>query len=158
MELQGRAVTGPCANRVTPCRQERYQFTTGRVEYRVTNDGLLLVTRGAEVLVKERGRWQPEAARPAPAPGALAQRVGVRLQSGYASARSKLLGTAWKADPSRSEDRVHKQLPYRQYTEVVCGEGYDAVCSGRFVKAGRAIVLKFDQRTRTPHVISVDED
>lgn len=158
IELQGRAVMRLCADRVTPCSHEGYQFTKGRVEYRVTNDGLLLVTRGAEVLVEERGRWHPEAAQPAPAPGALAQRVGVQLQSGYASARSKLLGTAWKADASRREVSVQKQLPYGLYPEVVCGEGYDAACSGRFLKSGHAILLTFDQRTKTLPVISVDED
>jgi hypothetical protein len=84
--------------------------------------------------------------------------VGVQLQSGYASARAKLLGTAWKADSSRREFSVHKQLPYRRYPEVVCGEGYDAVCSGRFTKSGQAILLTIDPKTRTLQVISVDED
>jgi hypothetical protein len=53
---------------------------------------------------------------------------------------------------------VHKQLPYRRYPEVVCGEGYDAVCSGRFTKSGQAILLTIDPKTRTLQVISVDED
>jgi hypothetical protein len=158
IELQGHAVMRPCADRVTPCSHEGYRFTRGQVEYRVTNDGLLLVTRGAEVLVEERGLWQAEAAPQAPAPGALSRRVGVQLQSGYASARAKLLGTAWKADSSRREFSVHKQLPYRRYPEVVCGEGYDAVCSGRFTKSGQAILLTIDPKTRTLQVISVDED
>lgn len=158
IELQGRAVMRLCADRLTPCSHEGYRFTSGAVEYRVTNDGRLLVTRGAEVLVEERGRWQTEAVPPAPAPGALARRVGIQLPSGYASARSKLLGAAWKADASRKEFSVQTQLPDGPYPEVVCGAGYDAACSGRFVKSGHAILLTFDQRIKTLPLISVDED
>lgn len=156
--LEGQAVMRLCADRVTPCTHEGYWFTSGQVEYRVTHDGLLLVTRGSEVLVEERGQWQAAAAQRAAAPGALARRVGVQLQSGYASARARLLGMSWKADSGRAEFSVHKQLAYRQYPEVLCGEGYDAVCSGRFVKSGQAILLTIDQRTSTLRVTSVDED
>ena len=154
--LQGQAVTRLCADRVTACSHEGYRFTSGRVEYRVTHDGLLLVTQGSKVLVEERGRWQPAAA-PA-APGTLAQRVGVQLRSGYASARAKLLAASWKADSGWGDSGVHEQLAYRQYPEVVCGDGYDAVCTGRFEKSGQAILLTIDQRTSTLRVTSVDED
>lgn len=156
--LQGRAVMRLCADRVTPCSHEGYRFTSGQVEYRVTNDGLLVVTRGSEVLVEERGQWQSAAAQPPAAPGTLAQRVGVQLQSGYASARARLLAASWKADSGWGESGVHKQLAYRQYPEVVCGDGHDAVCTGRFEKSGRAILLTIDQRTSTLRVTSVDED
>jgi hypothetical protein len=84
--------------------------------------------------------------------------VGVQLQSGYASARTKLLAILWKADSGWGESGVHKQLAYRQYPEVVCGDGYDAVCTGRFEKSGQAILLTIDQRTSTLCVTSVDED
>lgn len=156
--LQGQAVTRLCADRVTPCSHEGYRFTSGQVEYRVTHDGHLLVTHGSKVLVEERGQWQPAAAQQPGAPGTLAQRVGVRLQSGYATARAKLLGTSWKADSGWRESGVHKQLAYRQYPEVVCGDGYDAVCTARFEKAGQAILLTIDQGSSALRVTSVDED
>ena len=156
--LRGQAVMRPCADRVTPCGHEGYRFTSGQVEYRVMQDGLLLVTQGGKVFLEERGQWQSAAAQPPAAPGTLAQRVGVRLQSGYTTARAKLLGTSWKADSDWGESGVHKQLAYRRYPEVLCGDGFDAVCTGRFEKGGQAILLTIDQRSSTLRVTSVDED
>ena len=157
--LQGQVVMRPCAEGVTPCSHKGYRFASGQVEYRVTYDGLLLVTHGSKVLVEERGQWQPAAVLQQPvASGTLAQRVGVQLQSGYATARAKLLGTSWKADSDWGKPGVGKQLAYRQYPEVLCGDGYDAVCTGRFEKAGQAILLTIDQRSSTLRVTSVDKD
>jgi hypothetical protein len=156
--LQGQAVMRLCADGVTPCSHEGYRFTSGQVEYRVTHDGLLLVTHGSKVLVEERGQWQPAAAQQPVAPGTLARHVGVQLQSGYASARSKLLAASWKAESGWGKSGVHKQLAYRQYPEVLCGEGYDAICTGRFEKSGQAILLTIDPRTSTLRVTSIDED
>jgi hypothetical protein len=156
--LKGEAVMHLCPDRVTPCSHEGYRFKSGKVEYRVTPDGLLLVTRGSEVLVEERGRWQPAAAERTAATVTLARSVGVQLQSGYATARAKLLGSSWNADSARGNSGVRKQLAYRQYPEILCGEGYDAVCTGRFVKSDQAVLLTIDQRTSTLRVTSVDED
>jgi hypothetical protein len=130
----------------------------GKVEYRVTPDGLLLVTQGSDVLVEERGEWQAEAAQRTASPATLAQSVGVRLQSGYATARASLLGAAWKADAAWGLAGVHQALTYRQYPEILCGEGYDAVCTGRFQKADRAILVMVDPRSKTLRVTSVDAD
>jgi hypothetical protein len=156
--LQGQAVMRLCADRVTPCGHEGYRFTSGQVEYRVTHDGLLLVTRGSEVLVQERGQWQPAATQRVAAPETLAQRLGLRLHSRYASARARLLSTSWKPDLKHGEFSVHTEPPYRQYPEVVCGDGRDAVCSGRFLKSGRAVLLIIDQGSRALRVTSIDED
>ena len=155
--LKGEAVMHLCPDRVMPCSHEGYRFKSGKVEYRVTPDGMLLVTRGSEVLVEERGTWQPTAAEQV-ASVALAQSVGVQLESGYAVARAKLLGTSWKADSAWGKSGVHGQLAYRQYPEILCGEGYDAVCTGRFKKAEQAILLTIDQRTSKLRVTSVDQD
>jgi hypothetical protein len=50
------------------------------------------------------------------------------------------------------------KLAYPQYAEVVCGEGRDAVCSGRFEKAGRAILLSLDPKKKPMRVTSIDQD
>jgi uncharacterized protein YecT (DUF1311 family) len=47
--------------------------------------------------------------------------AGVQLQSSYATARSKLLGSAWTADSTWGKSGVHKQLAFQQYPEVLCG-------------------------------------
>lgn len=56
--LKGKALMHMCPDRVTPCSHEGYEFKNGNVEYRVTNDGLLVVSRGPKVLLEERGKWQ----------------------------------------------------------------------------------------------------
>jgi hypothetical protein len=88
----------------------------------------------------------------------LTKSVGVQLQSSYATARSKLLRSAWTADSTWGESGVHKQLAFQQYPEVLCGEGYHAVCTGRFEKNGRAILLTIDPKTKKLQVTSVDQD
>ena len=88
----------------------------------------------------------------------LPKAVGVQLQSSYATARSQMLRSAWTADSTWGKSGVHKRLAFQQYPEVLCGEGYDAVCSGRFEKNGRVILLTIGPKTKKLQVISVDED
>ena len=156
--LKGQAVMRLCPDRVTPCSHEGYRFKSGRIDYRVTPDGLLRVTQGSKVLVEERGQWQTGASQQPAAPDPLVQGLGVPLPSSYASARAKMLGKAWEPDASHGASAVSGHLAYPQYPEVVCGEGYDAVCSGRFKKAGDAILLSLDPRTKTLPVTSIDRD
>jgi hypothetical protein len=156
--VKGQAVMRMCADRVTPCSHEGYRFKSGSVEYRVTPDGRLLVTQGSKVLVDEQGQWQTAAAQQPASPDPLAQALGVQLPSGYASARARLLRTSWKPDSSRGAGGAPGRLAYPQYPEVVCGQGYDAVCSGRFEKAGEAILLSIDPKTSTLPVTSIDRD
>jgi hypothetical protein len=156
--LRGRVIVRLCADGITPCGSQGYRFTSGKVAYRVTLEGLLLVTQGSDVLVEEHGEWQPESAQRPAAPATLAQRVGVRLLSGYAAARATLLDAAWNADAGWGLAGVHGQLAYRQYPEVLCGDGRDAVCTGRFQKAGQAVLVTIDQRSSTLRVTSVDAD
>jgi hypothetical protein len=56
--LKGKAVMRMCPDRVTPCSHDGYTFKNGSVEYRVTPDGLLVVSHGTKVLVEELGEWQ----------------------------------------------------------------------------------------------------
>jgi hypothetical protein len=88
----------------------------------------------------------------------LTKSVGVQLQSSYATARSQLLRSAWTPDSTWGKSGVHKQLAFQQYPEVLCGEGRDAACSGRFEKNGKAILLTIDSKTKKLQVTSVDED
>lgn len=94
----------------------------------------------------------------AAASASLTKAVGVQLQSSYATARSKLLRSAWTADSAWGESGVHKRLAFQQYPEVLCGEGFHAVCTGRFERNGRAILLTINPKTTKLQVTSVDED
>lgn len=55
--LQGRTVHSLCGDGA-PCRFLGYIFESGSYRYRVGEEGLLVVTRGDEVLVSERGEWR----------------------------------------------------------------------------------------------------
>lgn len=57
--LKGQAVMHMCPDRITPCSHEGYRFKNGNVEYRVTPDGMLVVSQGSKVIAKEQGAWQP---------------------------------------------------------------------------------------------------
>jgi hypothetical protein len=65
---------------------------------------------------------------------------------------------SWKPDANREQPGAGGARAYPQYPEIVCGQGYDAVCSGRFEKAGEAIVLSLDPRTKALRVTSIDRD
>ena len=55
--LRGRTKHSVCADGVTPCRFQGYEFTNGATDYWVSNEGRLLVTQGRKVLVDEQGSW-----------------------------------------------------------------------------------------------------
>ncbi len=61
----GKSITGKgtslmhmCPDGITPCRHLGYQWRHGNVVYTVTDEGDLLVKKGAKVLVKEHGEWR----------------------------------------------------------------------------------------------------
>jgi hypothetical protein len=58
VKLRGRTKHSMCADGVTPCGFQGYEFRSGDAYYRVLEDGQLLVMKGKRVLVEERGEWQ----------------------------------------------------------------------------------------------------
>jgi hypothetical protein len=56
--LRGRTKHGLCADGVTPCGFQGYEFKNGATYYRVLEDGSLLVTQGEKVLLEEKGNWE----------------------------------------------------------------------------------------------------
>ena len=56
--LTGRTVHSATADDVTPSQFWGYEFTNREAIYFVGADGELLVTRGTNVLVDERGTWK----------------------------------------------------------------------------------------------------
>lgn len=56
--LRGTTKHSLCADGVTPCTFQGYEFSNGKTFYRVLADGTLLVTQGKKVLVKETGTWE----------------------------------------------------------------------------------------------------
>jgi hypothetical protein len=63
--------------------------------------------------------------------------LGLRQSESYVHARDKLLKQGWTLD----QKGFPEGPDYRLFPEVVCGRGYDAVCSVRFQKSGIHIML-----------------
>lgn len=58
IELKGKTLHSLCADGVTPCRFQGYQFKNGNTTYKVFESGLLQVIQNNEtVLVEEQGDW-----------------------------------------------------------------------------------------------------
>src|SRR5262249_53893645 len=67
---------------------------------------------------------------------------GIRLRMPYREARQRMIKHGWAPDstePIARHTRAH--LPYPALPEVLCGEGYDAICSGWFTKGSESRLL-----------------
>lgn len=58
IKLQGRTKHSMCADGVTPCAFQGYEFRNRGTYFRVLQGGELLVMQGDKVLVEEKGEWQ----------------------------------------------------------------------------------------------------
>jgi hypothetical protein len=67
----------------------------------------------------------------------LARSYGVQLGAPYAKVKRELLRNAWKIDRAwlRNQSAAHHDR------ELICGAGYDAVCSTAFVRGDRHAYL-----------------
>jgi hypothetical protein len=63
------------------------------------------------------------------------RKYGIKLKMPYAEARERMLRNGWKPDLAEAELRYQGNYrPYRDFPEILCGEGYDAICSAPFIK------------------------
>ena len=58
IRLRGKTKHSMCADGVTPCQFQGYEFKNGTAYYRVLEDGSLLVMQGKKVLLEEKGNWE----------------------------------------------------------------------------------------------------
>ena len=56
--LRGRTLHSLCADGVTPCHFQGYEFKNGATRYLVMADGDFSILRGKKVVLNERGAWQ----------------------------------------------------------------------------------------------------
>lgn len=82
----------------------------------------------------------------------------VKINDHYAGARLKLIRQGWQIDREWGISGVHEKLTYAQYPEVLCGEGYQAVCTGRFKKGDSAILLTINQFKKNFPVKYINND
>jgi hypothetical protein len=59
----------------------------------------------------------------------------------YTSAKTLLIDKGWEVDSTYASERDAGEMPPYGFTEVICGHGRQAVCSARFPRNGREIML-----------------
>ena len=67
---------------------------------------------------------------------------GIHLRMSYREARQRMIKHGWAPDPIEANARhTAAHPPYPEFPEVLCGEGYDAICSGWFSKGSESRML-----------------
>ena len=74
---------------------------------------------------------------PASAATPLLTQLGLKSGMEYSSAKERMLHRGWSVDAP--EPANHR--PYASAPEVTCGQGWDAVCTARFINRGKAVML-----------------
>jgi hypothetical protein len=82
----------------------------------------------------------------------------VQINEDYKTARQKMLSQGWKLDVEWGVSGVHEKLAFTEYPEVLCGEGYSAICTGRFKKGDAAVLLTIDQFKKRLPVTFISND
>lgn len=63
------------------------------------------------------------------------RKYGIKLKMPYAEARKRMLRNGWKPNFAEAEFGYQSNYrPYKHFPEILCGEGYDAICSAPFIK------------------------
>jgi len=68
----------------------------------------------------------------------LLKKLGLEKGQSYSTARATLVKRGWQIDYAHAEN--NQTSPYG-FKEVVCGNGWQAVCSARFMRASQEIML-----------------
>lgn len=87
-----------------------------------------------------------------------AEQPGVKVGSSYAKTRANLLASGWRTDEEWGISGPHRSRSFNQYPEILCGEGYDAICTGRFLNASGALLVTIDQKKKALPVTHVEAD
>lgn len=92
-----------------------------------------------------------------PAHAEQAEDGGIKPGVSYAEARSHLLAQGWQPEGDRAGAGRPSGLG-GQFPEVVCGSGRDAMCTGRFLRAGKAVIVAVDQNKKALPVTFIERD
>lgn len=75
------------------------------------------------------------------APSALLKTLGLRQGQSYASAKTQLIQKGWKVNATNPSTRQADEAPPYGFKEVICGNGWQAVCSAQFFRNNNAVML-----------------
>jgi hypothetical protein len=164
--LRGRTLHSRCADGVTPCQFQGYVFNSGNSTYTVTQGGDLIVMQGKKTLLREHGTLSAEscvkirsgddgqscmAFRAEERKKAAAQ--GLQLGEPYAKVKQHLLRTGWSID---QKARAANLRPAPIKDDLVCGSGWDAVCSTVFQKKRVTVSLVLSGTNEGTPLIGVE--
>ena len=71
----------------------------------------------------------------------LIKELGLKEGESYASAKAKLIKRGWKIDMAYVDEMNLLKSPPYGFREVICGNGWDASCSARYLREERSIML-----------------
>lgn len=80
------------------------------------------------------------------APIAFLKTLGLREGQSYASAKTQLIQKGWKVDAAYASTHEAGEAPPYGFKEVICGHGWQAVCSARFLRSDKAVMLTLHPR------------
>jgi len=83
----------------------------------------------------------------------IARSYGVRLGMPYAQVKRELLRTGWKVDSDwlRAQDAAGRE------GDLICGSGYDAVCSAAFTRGDRRAFLTLSGTNPGSPLTTIDD-
>ncbi|MDB5934973.1 MAG: hypothetical protein JWQ01_2317 [Massilia sp.] len=169
--LRGRTMHSKCADGVTPCQFQGYVFTSGRSSYTVTQGGELIVMQGEKTLVQEKGTWAISAAHAEPCVKVRsgderescmkfsaeerkkAAALGLQLGTPYAKVKQHLAKNGWSVDQKWIDANL---MPAPIKNDLVCGSGWDAVCSTAFRKNRQTVSLLLSGTNEGTPLIGVE--
>jgi hypothetical protein len=74
-------------------------------------------------------------------PSSLLKTLGLHAGQSYSLAKTQLIAKGWKVDTSYSQAHEAAEPHSYGFNEVVCGRGWQAVCSARFLRKDQKIML-----------------
>lgn len=88
----------------------------------------------------------------------ISREIGLLLESPYAEARKRLMDLSWRPDISWGTSGVGQEPAFKAFPEVLCGHGWDAICTARLSRAGLDILVTVDQKDPDLRVVHVARD
>lgn len=74
-------------------------------------------------------------------PSSLLKTLGLQAGQSYGLAKTQLIAKGWKVDSTYAPAREAGEIAPYGFKEVVCGNGWHAVCSARFLRNDQEIML-----------------
>jgi hypothetical protein len=102
----------------------------------ITFPGAVRITTGLALLMAIVSTWSFAADN-----NGLLKELRIKKGQEYSLAKANLIKQGWHIAPTSEDLGNADQAPPYGFKEVICGNGYDAVCSAHFVRKNQEIML-----------------